>query len=151
MAAFGFVVGAVGLFLAWIGVRENSKGRHAQLAVDFGKRWDSDGLAAVRVTVFGWTADHVKLYYEAKSDSYDLEIAKIDTLPSFFEDLGVLVKLGILSLEWVDETLGSSVIGYWTQWHLVGDDGRLNPANRQLYRNWENLARRLFNRRSETR
>jgi hypothetical protein len=147
VAAFGFIVAAVGLIFTWAGVKENSKGRHAQLAVDFGRRWDSDGLATVRVKVFYWTPEHVRQYYEAKDESYDSEIAQVDTLPSFFEDLGVLVKLGILSLEWVDETLGSSVIGFWTKWHLVAADGRTDPANRKLYLNWETLARRLYERR----
>jgi hypothetical protein len=56
----------------------------------------------------------------------------------------VLVRLKILSLEWVDETMGASVVGYWRLWHLVAEDARKLAQNRKY---WESRARKIWNRR----
>jgi hypothetical protein len=65
-------------------------------------------------------------------------------LANFFEDIGVLHKLGILDTEWINETLGSGVLDFWVRWHLVADVSRQEPKGAEAYRNWERLAERIW-------
>jgi hypothetical protein len=84
VGAVGFLAAAVGTFLAWRGLRENAKGRDAQLAVDFGKRWDSRRMADVRIMVWGYTPGHLRAFYQAKAESYDRTYAKVEAFGNFF-------------------------------------------------------------------
>ncbi len=112
VTTLGVIAAAVGAFLAWRGIREDAKGRHAQIAVDFGRRWDSEETAIVKTIVKELDATDLALYWRAKRDSGRDEYYQLERFANYFEDLGVLNRLNILDIEWVKECLGSSVLGY---------------------------------------
>ncbi len=150
VAALGFVAAAIGTFLAWRGLKENSKGRHAQIAIDLGRRWDAKKMAAVRQVTAKFSASDLLSYYKVVVTLEDGKLyAQVEAFANFFEDLGVLNKLNILSTEWINETLGSAVLGYWAIWSLVAIEARRDPANAKLYENWEILAEKIWTLRRE--
>jgi hypothetical protein len=146
VAALGFVAAAVGTFLAWFGIKENSKGRHAQLAIDFGKRWDNRHMANVRQITEDFDPGHLRAYYQVKLDTGGVALAQLEAFANFFEDLGVLNKLAIIDIVWIDETLGAAVRDYWDMWAVAAFD--LRTRNRKVYQNWEALAEKIRERRT---
>jgi len=153
VGAAGFVAAAVGTFPAWTGLKENSKGRHAQRAIELGRRWDDPTMASVRRTIEKFGAGEFRSSSHEMSRRYYGRLGRIrgkpyadlDAYATVFEDLGVLNTLDILNTEWIDETLGGAVLGSWLVWHLVAKEERaLNP---KTYENRERLAHRIWARR----
>lgn len=129
-----------------VALKENAKGRHAQIAVDLGRRWDSKEILPIREELSTCSAHTVRRLVQL---SIALGFAETffyrwRPLANFFEDLGVLHKLGILDTVWINETLGSVVLDFWARWHLLAEASREDPKGREAYRNWERLAEQIW-------
>jgi hypothetical protein len=147
VAAFGLIFAGVGAILAWRGLAENSKARHAQISLELGKRWDCEATSKIIKLTRDWTPLHLDLYIRAKLESDGDEYYELERFSNFFEDVGVLYRLRILDLEWIDQTLGSTVIEYWKLWRMNVLADR--PRHPTLYKNWQTLAEQLISLRNE--
>jgi hypothetical protein len=146
VVALGVIAATVGAFMAKRAVDEDSKGRHAQIAMDLGRRWDSPETASIKQLTKKWDPLELRLYWEIKNHSNSDEYYELERFANFFEELGVLNKLKILKLDWIDETLGSAVLDYWEMWRsAIKLEQKTWP---KAYENWTSLAQKIEARRS---
>lgn len=138
VAALGLGAAARGVFLARRSLLEDVKSRHAQIALDLGHRWDSKATGKVKQLISGFDADDlyqfVQVEQELNSDAY----YQLERFANFFEEVAILWRLEILSVEWVELTLGDALTGYWKIWTLTAkSEQNYYP---RAYENWETLA-----------
>jgi hypothetical protein len=144
VGALGLGAAAAGVFFASRSLRENALSRHAQIALDLGKRWDDDPLASVRQLLVKsdvFDADSLYEFVKNQADLNSNDYWKLERFANFFEGLAVLWRLEILSIEWIDQTLGESVMGYWQMWTVQAASERSTYP--RAYENWRDLAAAL--------
>lgn len=98
-------------------VREARRGRHAQTAVDFLRRWDEDALVETRRLVAGYSSP------EVLAEAFQGFIARNDHNAyvlyrelDYFEQLGALEHVGALDFDLVEVLLGSRLVDRWDLW-----------------------------------
>ncbi|MGH9092012.1 MAG: DUF4760 domain-containing protein [Acidimicrobiales bacterium] len=150
--AIGVAVAGVTAVFAWRSMRlageslkEDTKTRHAQIAVQLGRVWETDDMWRIRQRTKNFSPGDLARYYERENTANSDAFYQLVRFANFFEDLGVLNKLGILGEEWVDECLGSSVIDYRDMWADV--IGYEQGTRRTTYENWVRLADKIRTRR----
>jgi hypothetical protein len=134
-----------GLAAAWAGrqVREAERTRHATAAIEVASRWEGEPLVTSRRRALTYPTKEALRdgYLQAKRDRTD-EYFILQRLPDFFEDLGVMERMGGLGLEWIRLTLGSAIRDYWRAWQPVVKAVR-DAGQPTMGENFERLADRL--------
>jgi len=149
VAALGLGAAARGVFLARQSLQEEVKTRHAQIALDLGSRWDSKETGKVKQLIAeqltsGFDADDLYRFMKVQEELNSNNYYRLERFANFFEEVAILWRLDILSLEWIDLTLGDSVTGYWRIWALaVASEQNDYP---RAYENWQKLAAELSGR-----
>jgi hypothetical protein len=134
-----------GLAAVWAGrqVREAERTRHAATAIELASRWEGEPLVTARQHALKYPTKEALRdgYLQAKRDRTD-EFHILQRLLDFFEDLGVMERMGGLGLEWIRLTLGTAIRDYWRSWQptvqAVRDSGHTTMGE-----NFERLAHRL--------
>jgi hypothetical protein len=139
----------LGLLASWLAVKDNSKTRHAQIAMDMGRRYDEPGLKAIKARIQYWTPEKMMEEFQAVEDSRG--VWDLDQLANFFEDLGVLQKMGALKIKWLDEMIGQACTDYWHMWSVLTESERKKAIaagqRPNLYVNWQTTANKISKRR----
>ena len=98
-------------------VREARRGRHAQAAVDFLRRWDEDALVETRRLVAGYSSP------EELAEAFRGFVARNDHNAyvlyrelDYFEQLGALEHLGAIDFDLVAVLLGTRLVDRWNLW-----------------------------------
>jgi hypothetical protein len=134
-----------GLAAVWAGrqVREAERTRHATTAIELASRWEGEPLVASRKLALTYRTKEALRdgYLQAKQDRSDAYFI-LQRLPDFFEDLGVMERMGGLGLEWIRLTLGSAVQDYWRAWQPIVQAVR-DAGQPTMGENFERLAQRL--------
>jgi hypothetical protein len=134
-----------GLAAIWAGrqVREAERTRHATTAIELASRWEGEPLVTARQHVGNYPTKEAlrDAYLQAKQD-HDDEFYILQKLLDFFEDLGVMERMGGLGLEWIRLTLGTAICDYWTSWQPTVQEVR-DRGHTTMGENFERLAHRL--------
>ena len=129
-------------------VRETVKARHTQLFIDIARRWDDSEMQKAKQSLAGMNAIRFQEHYRRLYKRKGPELYGVERFANFFEDLGLLEKMGNIEIKWIEESLGSSVTGYWEMWKLATIEQRdaTGPTGIDatlLYENWELLAHKI--------
>ena len=124
---------------------DQARAAQAQLFADVVARWDDPDMLRVQRSLAGMDPAHFFAHYMQLDEKNGMKIYRLERMASFFEDLGTLERLEGLDIEWIDQALGSSVVGYWKMWQLVAADqrGRVGPtgvSSSTVYGNWQRLS-----------
>jgi hypothetical protein len=124
VTAIATAIGCIGLtstlglaILAGKQVREAQRGRHAQLAADFIRRWDEPDLVETRrlVAQYANGEDLAAAFAELMAtNSRDAYILLRE--PDFYEQLGALDSVGAFDFELIRALIGNSLIQRWELW-----------------------------------
>ena len=118
VTAIATAIGCIGLtstlvlaVLAGRQVREAQRGRHAQLAADFIRRWDEPALVEARRLVAEQT-DGQQLAATFSASMADNSVAAYVLLREldFYEQLGALDHVGAFDFELIDALIGNSLV-----------------------------------------
>ena len=124
LTAIATTIGAVGLSGAIIAavyagqqVREARRGRQAQMAAEFFRRWDEDPLVEARRLVGRFeSAEEVRdafaSYVAADAPEAYVLYRELD----YFEQLGALEQRGAFDFELIRLLLGRTLTGRWEMW-----------------------------------
>lgn len=139
VATVGILV--LALVVAWSQVKEARRARHAHLLLDLSRRWDDQQLVDSRQISVDYETpedlrEAVKGFRERRHDNYFVLLR----IPNFFEHLGLLYHQETVSLEILDNWLGSTIIREWDRWELTVTYLREVSAKTN-YHMWEALAR----------
>jgi hypothetical protein len=124
VTAVATAVGAIGL-LSTIGlaiaagrqVREARHARQSQIAADFVRRWDEDGLVeARRLAARFKTKDELSAAFQRFIEANSPEAYVLSRELDFFEQLGALDAVGAMNFDIVRLLLGPSLIERWEMW-----------------------------------
>jgi len=152
VTAIATCVIAVGLLASWGAIRDNSKTRHAQIAMDMGRRYDEPALKTIKEKIQKWSPERMLQEFRDVENSGGIAVWDLDQLANFFEDLGVLYKMRALKIRWLDETLGTACTDYWHMWSVLTFTQRANETavtgkKSKLYENWQKAANKISERR----
>lgn len=124
VTAIATAVGAIGL-LSTIGlaiaagrqVREARHARQSQIAADFVRRWDEDGLVEARrlAAQFG-TKEELSAAFQRFIETNSPEAYVLYRELDFFEQLGALDAVGAMNFDIVRLLLGPRLIERWEMW-----------------------------------
>ena len=134
VTAIATAIGCIGLtstlvlaVLAARQLREAQRGRHAQLAADFIRRWDEPALVEARRLV-AEQADGGELAATFTASVADNSMAAYVLMREldFYEQLGALDHVGAFDFELIDALIGNSLVARWELWRptvdAMGDD-----------------------------
>ena len=149
ITALGSAITAVGIVFVGAGaiwtarqVREVQRGRYATAATEIASRWEKQELVEARQLVLGYESREKLCESDLKLKvTSDPEYFKMQRLLNFFEDLGVMEKLGGLSREWIELVMGRAVRDYWSTWEPTVM--AMRPGQVTIYENFEGLAHKL--------
>ncbi len=124
LTAIATAVGAIGLLGAIIAavyagqqVREARKGREAQMAAEFFRRWNDDALVEARrlLTRFE-TPEELKVAFQAYVAADAPEAYVLYRELDYFEQLAALESRGAFDFELIKLLLGRTLIARWELW-----------------------------------
>ena len=154
VTAIATAIGCIGLtstlglaIVAGRQVREAQRGRHAQLAAEFIRRWDEPGLIETRRLVAEY-ADGDELaaafagFMAANAMPAYVLLRELD----FYEQLGALDHVGAFDFELVDALIGGSLVERWELWRPTVD--AMGPDAYPMFRS---LVEKLRTRRAAVR
>ena len=134
VTAIATAIGCIGLtstlvlaVLAARQLREAQRGRHAQLAADFIRRWDEPALVEARRLV-AEHADGGELAATFSTSVAENSMAAYVLMREldFYEQLGALDHVGAFDFELIDALIGNSLVARWELWRptvdAMGDD-----------------------------
>ncbi len=134
---------ALGLFVAAVQVRESRHSRHAAIAVDIAREWSEPDLVEARLVMAGIPAaalcEYVMALHERKHPHYFVVIRE----PLFFEWLGALERFGWLELDWIEATVGTSVLDCWEKWKDTVAEFQRKQNSDKPFCNFKALAARI--------
>jgi len=108
-------------------VREAQRGRHAQLAADFIRRWDEPALVETRRLV----AEHadgqeLAATFAAATADNSMSAYVLMRELDFYEQLGALDHVGAFDFGLINALIGNSLVERWELWRptvdAMGDD-----------------------------
>jgi hypothetical protein len=141
--AVGIIGALYGIFSSRKALREDARARNTSVFLEIGRRWDDPDVMHIRAATYDMEAG---LFYAYFHDLERLEQIKARKIANFFEDLAVLESLGSLDMQWIEESMGTTIATYWKLWELVTLEERQTEARADaalLYENWENLAKKV--------
>ena len=129
VTAIATAVGCIGLsstlvlvILAGRQLREAQRGRHAQMAADFIRRWDEPDLVEARRLVADYedgaqlAAAYAEFVATNSRSAYVLQ-RELD----FCEQLGALDHVGAFDHELIELLIGTSLVQRWERWRATVD------------------------------
>ena len=121
-------------------VRETRKGREAQMAAEFFRRWNEEPLVEARRLVGRFkSADALRDAFAGYVESDAPEAYVLYRELDFFEQLAALEQLGAFDLELIKLLLGPTLIDRWEMWRPA-----VHAAHGQgVYPLFEGLAAKL--------
>jgi hypothetical protein len=148
--ALGVVAALYGIFSSRRAIREDAQARNTSVFLEIGRKWDDPDVMQVRADTYNMDAAAFHTYFQSLAP---LETIKTRKIANYFEDLAVLESLGSLDIQWIEESIGTTIETYWSLWELVTvqerqTDGRADAA--LIYENWEALAKRIAERRTRS-
>ncbi len=116
--------------------------RHAAIAVETARRWDGQEIADSRQLIYrlhraGTLAQSYDQWAQSDADN----LFTLLRIPNFFEDLAAMAKFGFVSIPWIDETMGGSVMAYWDIWEPIRTT--LKQTEPHAYDNWDTLRQSI--------
>ena len=98
-------------------VREERRSREAQMAAEFIRRWNEDGLVESRRLVGRFKSaedlrEAFSVYVDSDADEAYVLYRELD----YFEQLGALESQGAINLELIKILLGPLIIERWEKW-----------------------------------
>jgi hypothetical protein len=98
-------------------VRESRRGRHAQTALEFLRRWDEDALVETRRHVAGFaTPQQLAEAFRGYIDRNDRDAYVLYRELDFFEQVAALEYVGALDFDLVKVLLGRRLVERWDMW-----------------------------------
>jgi signal transduction histidine kinase len=103
-------------------LRDARRTRHAQLATELSRRWDDAAFVESQSLSVRYSAEELvelmNKVYETKSatDEERDELRKLESIPNFWETIGVLQAEGALSLSMVERMWGEALLADWAAW-----------------------------------
>ena len=128
VAAIAALVAAVlvfiGLFFAWVQIRQTRKGRHAQVLKDMAERWDDEPMFKARQAQSSKKYETGETLALAVSDAFEQShdddlYYHLLMLPNFFDHLGFLAKRKVVTVKDINDTIGGPVVFQWKRWEKV--------------------------------
>jgi hypothetical protein len=114
VALLGAVTAAV---FAGQQVRESRRGRHAQTALEFLRRWDEDALVETRRLVASFaTPQQLAEALRGYIDRNDRDAYVLYRELDFFEQVAALEYVGALDFDLVKVLLGRRLVERWDMW-----------------------------------
>jgi hypothetical protein len=137
-------VSLVGAFAAAIfaaqQVRETRTTRHAQMAIEFFRRWNDDALVETRRMVARFKSpDELRKAYVAYVSADAPEAYVLYRELDYFEQLAALESLGAFDLELIRLLLGRTLVDRWEMWKPAVEEAH-GPG---VYPLFEGLAGKL--------
>ena len=124
VTAIATAIGCIGLtstlvlvILAGRQVREAQRGRHAQMAADFIRRWDEPDLVEARqlVAEYAGGAELAAAYAEfVATNSRSAYVLQREL--DFYEQLGALDHVGAFDHDLIVLLIGNSLVQRWERW-----------------------------------
>lgn len=122
----------------------------AQTSRDLWAGWQGLSEARQKAARFDSPEEFAEAYERFWSER-SAEYYALSRIPDFFEELGVLVDLGGIDVEFLRRIFGGIIVLYWDDWRLavkrirdLEDQHDYNrPDEDRAYRAWEVLAREL--------
>lgn len=142
---------ALAAFLALWQIRQARHARYAQAATEAARRWDDTAFRKTRARVQnevdkggpdGLMTEMMNLRSQRAQEYFEL-LAILD----YFEDLEILYKSHAISFRIVNDSLGATIVNYWSIWKPFVVELRKRNNDVRNYENFENLAKRISNRR----
>lgn len=101
-------------------LREMEKDRHLAWVAHINERWDSDSLEEARLLAQKSDADElarkVDRWLNNEVGDADKEWMTLRRVPSFFEEIAVMVDSGALDVALVWEAISGPALKHWEQW-----------------------------------
>jgi hypothetical protein len=124
LTAIATAIGAIGLSGAIIAavyagqqVRETRRGRQAQLAAEFIRRWNDDALVEARRLIDRLqTSQELSAAFQQYVASGAPEAYVLYRELDYFEQLGALERRGAFDFELIRLLLGDTLIARWEMW-----------------------------------
>lgn len=123
-------------------IRNQTRVRRADLVMRLYATWDSLEFQEAFHTI-----------YWAEFDDYDSAIAALHGrrhvgtyLFSFFDQVGILLRRGLIDFDLVDDLLGNSARQLWEKIEPVVQEARVRSDDPRLYEHFEYLCREMTRR-----
>jgi hypothetical protein len=98
-------------------VREARRGRHAQTALEFLRRWDEDALVETRRLVAGFaTPEQLAAAFRGYVERNDRDAYVLYRELDFFEQVAALEYVGALDFDLVNVLVGRRLVERWDMW-----------------------------------
>jgi hypothetical protein len=115
--AAGLLGGFGAAIFAAMQVREARRSREAQMAAEFFRRWNEEGLVEARRLVARFESgeeltDALRRYVETDAPEAYVLYRELD----YFEQLAALQRVGAFDLELIKLLLGPTLIARWEMW-----------------------------------
>ncbi len=115
--AIGLLGGFAAAVFAAQQARETRRSREAQMAAEFFRRWDEDGLVETRRMVARFkSADELRDAYAAYVAADAPEAWVLYRELDYFEQLAALEQWGAFDLELIKLLLGRTLVERWEMW-----------------------------------
>jgi hypothetical protein len=129
VTAIATAIGCIGLtstlvlaIIAGRQVREAQRGRHAQLAADFIRRWDEPDLVETRRLVAEYDdGEALAAAYAEFTATNSMSAYVLARELDFYEQLGALDRVGAFDHELIELLIGSSIVQRWELWRPTVD------------------------------
>jgi hypothetical protein len=145
VGAVGIIVAAVGAWLAFNQIKETRRDRDIQVLSDFGRRWDEERLTEARTKLLSYTssdlAAEVEKWFTPPREPTS-EVPILLRVPSFFEDLAIMVECGRLELKFVSKSFRGIAIREWEYWSDAID--KMRQYEPSSYVEFEKMVRQLL-------
>jgi hypothetical protein len=125
-------------------LQEMARAREADATRDLSRRWDEADLVESRQLALRYDSAELDHRMQALFDTGGDEYFKLMRAPNFFEDLGIAVETGTISLDWVQGSVGTSVRVSWRKWEVY--TRRLQQKQPTAYEHFERLAKLMADR-----
>ncbi len=138
--AIGLLGGFAAALFAGLQVREARRTREVQMAAEFFRRWNEDGLVQARRLIASFKSpEELRDAFTAYVSSNAPEAYVLYRELDFFEQLGALESLGAFDLELIDRMLGPTLVQRWEMWRPAIQQAH-GPA---VYPMFESLVQKL--------
>ncbi len=140
-AAFTVAILLAAAFLAWHEVRCIERAREAQLLTDLSRRWDEELLRESRETAEKYTnGRQLRQALGNLKKNNDKEYYILLRLPSFFEDLGLLVSSQCFSRQLANDLFGTAIKYHYNRYELAIKYLRKKYKDENIYKFFTDLA-----------
>ena len=121
--------------------------RQAQLFMQLYNRWSDPDFGKYYGTARYKYTEHIFEILKKSVEPYDPEVhTPFHSLGQFFEGMGMLVKKGLINIEYVDELLSYRIVWWWEKMKPMYERERKLMGDPDLYGNTEYLYDEIIKR-----